>query len=275
MARGTIVAYVLLSVGGFMMFLPFLWLLSSALKGPDQVFLFPPQWIPTPMHWDNYAYVVRELPFQTYLKNTLIITAGAVTGQVLSATASAYSFARLRWWGRDTIFALILATLMLPSVVTLIPVYIMFKDLHWINTFLPLIVPPWFGGGAFNIFLLRQFFRTIPAELEEAATIDGANPWTTLTRIIVPLAKPAIAVVAILAFLYNWNDFLGPLIYLNKAELRTLAIGVNSLQGMEWGRDMTEYVMAISVLMVAPIIALFFAAQRVFIQGIVLTGLKG
>lgn len=122
---------------------------------------------------------------------------------------------------------------------------------------------------------MRQFFLTIPAELEEAATIDGANPWTTLTRIIVPLAKPALAVVAILASLYNWNDFLGPLIYLNKAELRTLAIGVNSLQGMEWGRDMTQYVMAISVLMVAPIIALFFAAQRVFIQGIVLTGLKG
>lgn len=137
-----IVAYVLLSLGGFCMLLPFLWLLSSSLKGPDQVFLFPPQWVPTPAHWDNYPYVVRELPFETYLKNTLIITVGAVVGQVLSSTVSAYSFARLRWWGRDVVFALILATLMLPYVVTLIPVYILFKDLHWINTFLPLIVPP-------------------------------------------------------------------------------------------------------------------------------------
>ncbi|HLH72310.1 MAG TPA: carbohydrate ABC transporter permease [Chloroflexota bacterium] len=272
---GQVLAYVLLSLGGLVMFMPFVWLLSSSVKGPNQVFVFPPEWIPNPIHWDNYAYVVQELPFLLYLQNTMIITVGAVTGQVLTSMISAYSFARLRWWGRDVIFALILSTLMLPYVVTLIPIYVIFTRLHWINTFLPLIVPTWFGGGAFNIFLLRQFFLTIPRELEEAAIVDGAQPWTLLRQIIVPLSKPALAVVAIFSFLHQWNDFLGPLIYLNKAQLRTLALGVNALQGLEWGRDMTQYIMAISVLITAPVIILFFVAQRSFIEGIVLTGLRG
>jgi ABC-type glycerol-3-phosphate transport system permease component len=196
-------------------------------------------------------------------------------GQVLTSTMAGYAFARLRWPLRDHIFSVLLATMMLPWAVTLIPIYVFFKELRWIGTYLPLIVPFWFGGGAFNIFLLRQFFLTIPMELEDAARVDGASAFTIFTRIMVPLARPAITVVAIFSFLHHWRDFLGPLIYLNKANMRTIALGINALQGLEWGRDTTHLVMAASVLMILPVLVLFFAAQRVFVQGIALTGIKG
>ncbi len=268
-------AYLILTVGGIAMFVPFLWLVSSSLKNPNDIYIFPPQWIPDPVQWNNYQEVITKLPFLTYTRNTLIITVPALLGQVITATMSGYAFARLRWPFRDQIFAVLLATMMLPGAVTLIPVYILFKNLHWIGTFWPLIVPAWFGGGAYFVFLLRQFFLTIPMELEEAARVDGASAFTIFLRIIVPLARPAITVVAIFSFLSHWNDFFGPLIYLNKADMRTLALGLNALQGLEWGRDTTHLVMAVSVLMIAPVIVLFFAAQKVFIQGIVLTGIKG
>jgi len=158
--------------------------------------------------------------------------------------------------------------------VTLIPTFILFKALRWLDTFLPLIVPYWFGGGAFFIFLLRQFFRTIPLDLDESARIDGASSWVIFTRIILPLSKPALAVVTIFSFLSHWNDFFGPLVYLSSADKRTLALGLAALQGLQWGRDMTHLVMAVSVIMIAPIILLFFLAQRTFIEGIVLTGIK-
>jgi len=218
---------------------------------------------------------MSKLPFLTYLRNTLIITIGALVGQVASASVSAYSFARLRWPGRDVIFAIILATIMVPYTVTLIPTFILFKQFGWIDTFFPLIVPYWFGGGAFNIFLLRQFFRTIPMELDESARLDGASSWRIFVEIVLPLSKPAIAVVTVFGFLSHWNDFFGPLVYLNSEDHRTLALGLTALQGLAWGRDATHLVMAVSVIMIAPIIVLFFLAQRTFIEGIVLTGIKG
>lgn len=268
-------AYLILTLGGAVMFLPFVWLISSSLKEPNDIFIFPPEWIPDPVRWQNYVEVLTRLPFLLYTQNTLIITIPALIGQVVTATMAGYAFSRLRWPGRDQIFAVLLATLMLPGAVTLIPVYILFKELRWIGTFLPLIVPAWFGGGAFFIFLLRQFFLTIPMELEEAARVDGASAFTIFTRIMVPLARPAITVVAIFSFLAHWRDFFGPLIYLNKANMRTLALGLNALQGLEWGRDTTHLVMAASVLMITPVIVLFFASQKVFVQGIALTGIKG
>jgi ABC-type glycerol-3-phosphate transport system permease component len=272
---GQLVAYVILLVGGFVMLVPFLWLISSSLKSPQDIFVLPPQWIPDPPRWSNYKEVMSKLPFLSYLKNTMIITTGALVGQVLTASICAYSFARLRWPGRDPIFAVLLATMMVPYTVTLIPTFILFKNLGWLDTFLPLIVPYWFGGGPFFIFLLRQFFRTIPMELDESARLDGASSGRIFWQIILPLAKPALAVVTVFSFLAHWNDFFGPLVYLSSADNRTLALGLASLQGLAWGRDMTHLVMAVSVIMITPIIILFFLAQRTFIEGIVLTGIKG
>jgi multiple sugar transport system permease protein len=269
------IAYVILTLGGALMMMPFVWLISASLKEPQYIYVFPPQWIPNPVRWQNYTEVLFKLPFLLYTRNTLTILIPAMLGQVLTSTMAGYAFARLRWPLRDHIFSVLLATMMLPWAVTLIPIYVFFKELRWIGTYLPLIVPFWFGGGAFNIFLLRQFFLTIPMELEDAARVDGASAFTIFTRIMVPLARPAITVVAIFSFLHHWRDFLGPLIYLNKANMRTIALGINALQGLEWGRDTTHLVMAASVLMILPVLVLFFAAQRVFVQGIALTGIKG
>lgn len=270
-----VISYTVITVGAFLMMMPFLWLISSSLKRPELIFLFPPQWIPNPPAWENYPKVIFERPFLLYVKNTLIITIVALLGQVLTSALCAYSFGRLRWPGRNIIFGLLLATMMLPSVVTMIPVFIIWKTLGGLNTFAPLTVPAWFGGGAFFIFMLRQFFLTIPFELEEAARIDGAGTWRIWWSIILPLARPALTVVAIFSFIASWNDFLGPLIYLNSQSLHTLSLGLNSLQGLEWGRDTTHLIMAFSVLVISPIILTFFFAQRVFVQGIVLTGIKG
>lgn len=268
--------HLVLGGGAILMLVPFFWLVSSSLKPPQQIYVFPPQWIPNPIRWDNYPEVVNELPFLLYTRNTLIITIPAMIGQILTSSLAAYGFARLRFPGRDIAFGALLTTLMLPYAVTLIPVYIMFKEFGWLGTYLPLIVPFWFGGGAFNVFLLRQFFLTIPDELEEAALLDGAGYHTIFARIILPLSTPALIVVGIFSFLAHWNDFLAPLIYLNDYQTWTLAMGVVLLKGSAIGqRDTTNLLMAMSTMMIAPIILIFFIAQRAFIQGIVLTGLKG
>jgi ABC-type glycerol-3-phosphate transport system permease component len=256
------------------MLTPFFWLVSSSLKAPHQIYVFPPQWIPDPIQWNNYVEVFEVVPILQYALNTITITVFASTGVVLSSSLAAYSFARLRFWGRDVVFAAILATVMLPFVVTMIPVYIMFTRLGWVGTFLPLIVPAWFGGPI-TIFLLRQFFRTIPMELEDAARIDGASRPRIFFQIILPLAKPALTVVVVLALLHNWNDFLAPLIYLQKRDMYTLALGLNALQYFEGGLDWTHYVMVLATLMVVPVLIVYFLAQRAFMEGIVLTGLKG
>lgn len=268
-------AHLVLGVGGFMMMVPFFWLLSSSLKLPQEIFRLPPVFIPTTFRWENYYEVLVDQPFLRLIRNTLIVTVPATLGQVVTASMAAYGFARLRFPGRDAVFGMVLATIMLPYAVTLIPVYLLFKNLGWLGTFLPLIVPFWFGGGAFNIFLLRQFFLSIPNELEEAALIDGASYPTIFARIVLPLSVPALVVVAIFSFLQHWNDFLAPLIYLNNINLWTVAIGILGLKGALGSRDTTNLMMAMSTLMLLPIIAIFFVAQRAFIQGIVLTGLKG
>jgi ABC-type glycerol-3-phosphate transport system permease component len=271
---GRILTYVVLSVGGLLMLTPFFWLVSSSLKAPHQIYVFPPQWIPDPVQWNNYVEVFEVVPVLQYFANTLTITILATTGVVLSSSLAAYSFARLRFPGREVVFAGILATIMLPFVVTMIPVYIMFTQLGWVGTFLPLIVPSWFGGPV-TIFLLRQFFRTIPLELEDAARIDGASRPRIFAQIILPLARPALTVVMVLALLHNWNDFLAPLIYLQKRDMYTLALGLNALQYFEGGLDWTHYVMVLATLMILPVLVIYFLAQRALVEGIVLTGIKG
>jgi ABC-type glycerol-3-phosphate transport system permease component len=271
---GDTVATIILAVGGVLMLMPFYWLVSSSLKAPHEIYVFPPKWIPDPIRWENYVEVFETVTVFRYLLNTVTITFFATLGLLLSSSLAAYSFARLRFRGRDLVFSLILATIMLPFVVTMIPVYIMFVRLGWVGTFLPLIVPAWFGGPI-TIFLLRQFFRTIPIELEDAARIDGASRPRIFLTIILPLARPALTVVLVLSLLNNWNDFLAPLIYLQKRDLYTLALGMNALQYLEGGRDWTHYVMVMATMMVLPVLVMYFLAQRAFTEGIVLTGLKG
>lgn len=266
--------HLVLAGGGLLMLVPFFWLLSSSLKAPHEIYVFPPKWIPDPVRWVNYREVFEEVSVVRYTVNTIMIAFFSTLGVVLSSSLAAYSFARLRFKGRNLMFGLILSTLMLPYVVTMIPLYILFTRLGWVGTFLPLIVPDWFGGPIY-VFLLRQFFRTIPLELEDAARIDGASRPRIFAQIILPLARPALTVVVVLALLYNWNDFLVPLIYLHKRDMYTLALALNALQHFEGGLDWTHYVMVLATLMVLPVIVIYFLAQRAFGEGIILTGLKG
>lgn len=254
------------------MLIPLLWLLSSSLKSTAMIFVYPPQWIPNPIRWENFSEVFRVIPFAQFTLNTVIVTGTALFGQLLSASLVAFGFARLRFPGRDVLFLVLLGTIMIPYHITLIPTFVLFRILGWLDTWLPLIVPYWFGGGAFYIFLLRQFFMRLPLELDDAASIDGASIFGIFWRIILPQAKPALGVVAVFSFLNHWNDFFGPLIYLNSPEKYTLAIGINlfrSLQTTEW-----NLLMAASVMISLPCIVLYALAQRFFIQGVVFTGLK-
>jgi len=270
---GRILGLLIVGGGGLIMLLPFVWLVSSSFKAANRIYIFPPELIPNPFRWQNYFEVFVNVPVLVYAKNTLVITFFSTIGTVVSCVLAGYAFGRLKFKGRDTIFGLLLATLMLPYVVTMIPIYVMFSKIGWVNTLLPLIVPSYFGE-AFFIFLLRQFFRTIPMELEDAALIDGATRPRILVQIMMPLARPAIVVVVIQAVLDNWNAFMQPLIFLTKRSVWTLALGLNSLQRFETGRDWTHYMMVLGVFMVIPVIVMYFLAQREFIQGIVLTGMK-
>ncbi len=264
--------YFLLAVFAAFFIIPFLWIVSTSLKGESQVFAMPPRWIPEVLRWDNYAKVFDRMPFLVYLKNSVFISAVSIIGVVLSSSIVAYAFSNLRWPGRDALFIFVLATMMLPMQVTMIPLFVLFKDLHWLNTFKPLTVPAFFGGGAFNIFLLRQFFLTIPKDLLDSARIDGCSEFKIYWKIVLPLAKPALATVAILTFMFTWNDFLGPLIYLSDKMKGTLALGV----GMFVGQHLTEWslLMAASVMMMIPMILIFFLFQKYFIQGFTMSGLK-
>lgn len=267
------ITYLLLIAGSIAMLTPLAWLIRSSFMSLDQIFFFPPQWIPDPWLWQNYSDALEVAPFARYFLNTMVIEALVVSGVVISSTLSAYGFSRLRWKGRDKVFAVMMTTLMLPGAVTLIPAFIIWSELGLVNTIAPLTVPAWFGGGMFNIFLLRQFFRGLPRDLDEAAMLDGASPLRILRDIIIPLSRPALITVAIFSFLATWNDFLGPLIYLNSSEKYTLAIGLSQFKGQynsEWG-----LLMAASTLVLAPVLVLFFVAQRYFVEGIAVTGLKG
>lgn len=265
--------YAVLLAGAGVVSLPFLWMLSTSLKDEGAVFVFPPTWLPQPLVWSNYAEALTVLPFALFCRNTLITTLVPIVGALLSCSLAAYAFSRLRWPGRDLCFLLVLATMMLPHQVTMIPRFILFRELGWIDTFLPLIVPPWFAVGAFNVFLLRQFFLTIPLELDDAAKLDGAGYLGIYLRILLPLLKPALAAVAIFTFQFHWNDFLEPLIYLHSQDRFTLALGLRAFQG-EYGTEW-NLLMAASLVVMLPPLLLFFVAQRYFIQGVVFTGIKG
>jgi multiple sugar transport system permease protein len=270
---GRWMVYALLSAGAALMLVPFLWLVRSALMEKAAIFAFPPVWLPSPPQWRNFPEALSVLPFGRYLLNTLILEVLVVTGTVASASLCGYAFARLRWRGRSFWFAAILSTTMLPYAVTLIPTFMMWKYVRALDSFFPLFLPAWFGGGATNIFLMRQFFLTLPRELEEAAIVDGASYPVIYARVLLPLAKPALAVTAFFTFLGVWNDFLGPLLYLNDERLFTLSLGLAQFQGEysgEW-----HYLMAASCVLVFPVIAAFALCQRTFLQGIALTGLKG
>jgi multiple sugar transport system permease protein len=269
---GRIATYVALALLSALFALPFLWLLSTSLKPPAQLFRLPPEWIPDPFTWSNYPRALTAIPFFLYLKNTLYIAFFNVIATVISCSLAAYGFARIEWPGRNVLFVVLLATLMIPYSVIQIPQFLIFRNLGWIGTSNPLTWPNLFGN-AFFIFLLRQFYLTIPQELSSAAKIDGASEFQIYWRIILPLAKPALAVVALFTFMNNWNDFLGPLIYLTDRESYTLAIGLYGFLSRvktDWGA-----LMAAATVMISPIIVLFFLTQRTFIQGITLTGIKG
>lgn len=265
--------YLILTTGSVVLFIPLTWMLTTSLKESVAVFAFPPEWIPSPIAWHNYRDVFIKSPFARFYLNTVIITVVSLVGQVASASLVAFGFARMRFPGRDLLFVVLLATMMLPYAVYMVPSYVLFHALGWVDTYLPLIVPNFFGGGAFYIFLLRQFYLTQPRELDDAAKIDGCSYFGIFWRIIVPLSAPAIGVVAIFSFLGHWNDFLAPLIYLTSDKNFTLSLGITWFRGQyttDW-----NLLMAGSLLIMAPCIVVFFAAQRYFIQGIVFTGIKG
>lgn len=264
----------LLLIGGSILFLiPFIWMLSTSFKTLEDVWVLPPQWIPKPFIWKNYFKALTVLPFFKYTINTVIITVSCIAGTLLSASLVAYGFARMRFPGKGPLFFILIATMMIPAQVTLIPTFILFKYLGWIDTFLPLIVPSFFGGSAFAVFMLRQFFLTIPVELDEAAILDGCTPFEIYWRIILPLSKPALGSLAIFIFMGTWNDFLGPLIYINSMDKRTIALGLQAFMGQyagEW-----NLMMAAAVIFLLPCLIIFFVAQKWFVQGIVVSGVKG
>lgn len=268
------VVYTLLVFCTIIFLFPLFWMITSALKPDYQVFIWPPKWIPDPFQWSNFkdAFSNPLLPFDIFIRNTLIIEVGMISGRLLSCILVAYGFARLRAPGRNVLFAILLSTLMLPNAAVLIPRFILFSELGWINTFAPMIVPAWFGE-AYAIFLMRQFFMTIPVELEEAALIDGASRLRIIFLIIVPLSIPVLTVITILSFKDIWNDFFTPLLYLNQVEKYTVAVGLAYFNG-QFNVEMNQ-LMAASVTLMTPVILLFVIAQRAFIEGISMTGLKG
>ncbi len=268
----TALTHGILFTGGLLFLFPFLWMLSTSLKRPGDVMLYPPKLLPPTIEWNNFIEVWRIMPFALFLKNTVIVTAFSVFGELATASMVAFAFARLRFRGKKILFSILMATMMLPIHVTMIPRFIIFNSLGMVDTLYPLIIPSFLGGTAFYIFLLRQFFASIPAELDEAARIDGCSTFGIFFRIILPLSKPALATVAVFAFVGVWNDFINPLIYLNSIDNQTLAIGLQSFQG-QYRTDL-HWLMAGSAISLIPIIIVFVFVQRYFVQAVALTGMK-
>jgi ABC-type glycerol-3-phosphate transport system permease component len=266
-------AFLALVVGAALFIAPFLWMVSTSLKPQQDV--FTTNWIPKTIAWSNYKDALTSAPFGTYFKNTAIITSISTVGAVLSSSLVAYSFARLRWPGRDFWFGIVVATMILPGVVTMIPTYILWSKLGMTNTFVPLTVPAWLGGGAFYIFLLRQFYRGIPMELSEAAHIDGASELRIWWQVVMPLARPALAAITIFAFNGAWEDYFGPLIYLSDESKYTLQLGLTTFAGGGGGVPLWHWMMAASLVVMLPVIIIFFLGQKYFIEGVTLTGISG
>jgi len=253
------------------MALPYLWMVSTSLMSELEVYRFPPQLIPVSFRWQNYREALTLLPFGRFFLNSLIISLGIALGQLFFCSLAAYAFSRIRFRYRDTIFSVLLSTMMIPTIVTMIPLYLIVDRLHWINTYWAMIVP--FLTSVWGIFLLRQFFQTLPRDLEDAARIDGATSWTIYWKIILPLSRPALATLGIFSFLSSWKEFLWPLIVTNSMDMRPVEVGValfHSVYITNW-----PYQMAAAVVVMLPILIVFFFAQRYFIRGIALTGMKG
>jgi ABC-type glycerol-3-phosphate transport system permease component len=254
--------------------IPLIMMISTSLKNQAEVYQ-PMKIIPDVLLWENYPTALFDfLPFPTFFKNSFIISGAVIIGDVLSAAFIAYGFARLRFPGRDALFIVLLSTMIIPFAVRMIPLFLVFKWLGWINTFLPLTVPSFVGNPLF-IFLVREFYKGIPQELTDAARIDGANEFQIWWRVMLPLSKPVLAVVAILAFQHSWNDFLQPLIFLNDTEKFTATLGLYTLIGGNDAPQAWQYLMAATLVTILPVVALFFAAQRYFISGVTLSGMKG
>ncbi len=274
-ARLTSLAVLIIALSGStLVLIPFFWMVSTSLKQASEVYLSPPVWLPNPPQWGNYAQAVTRVPFHLYAWNTTIIVGLVTIGTLLSCSLSAYGFARLSAPGKNFIFMLLLSTLMLPGAVTLVPTYLLFNALGWVGSFLPLIVPAYFGS-AFFIFLLRQFYLTIPRELEEAATIDGANVYQIWWRIMMPLSYPVLATVVVFTFVGTYNDFFTPLIYLTDESKRTIAVALSYFQGSPRIGPQMHLLMAAVTISIVPPLILFIIAQRYFVRGIVMTGIKG
>ena len=269
---GVAAIYAILLLGAVLVFFPFAWTISTSLKSEQQTLEYPPTWIPDPPQWENYPNALTARPFGRYYVNTTIITSLSVIGQVITSAVVAYGFARFRFPGRGFIFLVMLSTLMIPFHILIIPRFIMFKYLGWLDTFAPLIVPNFFGG-AFSIFLLRQYFLTIPLDLDEAAKMDGASAFQIFLRIILPLARPALGAVAVFEFVSTWNDFLSPLIYLSSDRNYTVSIGLAAFRN-DYFTAWHLFMAASAVAMLAPLLV-FFLAQKYFISGVALTGSGG
>jgi ABC-type glycerol-3-phosphate transport system permease component len=270
------VCYALLAGLGTLFLLPFLWMVLTSLKGNPHIFATDASsggFLPNPAVWRNYVRPLTELPMGAYFRNSLLVVVLGVIGTTVSSSLVAFAFGCLEWRGRDFFFVVLLATMMLPPQVTMIPVFILFSRIGWVDTLLPLIVPSFLGANAFFVFLLRQFFKTLPRELFDAAEIDGCSALRIYWHLALPLSMPAMATVVIFTAMGAWNDFLGPLIYLNTEEHKTLALGVQSFVT----QFATEYgmLMAVSTIMVVPMLVIFFVGQRYFVEGITLSGLKG
>lgn len=268
--------YLLVISGAVIFSLPFLWMVSTAFKPPWQVMAFPPEWIPETLYWSNFTTSWVTLDFHVFYLNTIYLTLFNIVGTLISTSLVAFAFARLRFRGRNTLFIILLSTMMLPSQVTLIPTYVFFARLGWVNSFWPLIVPTWLAGGAngaFNVFLLRQFFLTISREMDDAAKIDGAGFFDIYLRIILPMSQPVLGIITIFTFTNNWNDFFNPLIYINTTDKYTIALALRFYQtrlDVQMGPLMAQSLVAL-----LPVLILFAFAQRYYIQGIVFTGVKG
>jgi len=266
------VVYVLLCLGAAVLLVPFFWMLSTSLKPLDEVFAFPIKWIPSRLVWQNYVQVFQRAPFARYILNTTYITLVGIIGNLMGSSLAAFSFARLRFRGKRVLFLVMLSTMMVPGWVTMIPTFVMFKYFGWLNSFKPLLVPAFFAQP-FYTFLLRQFFMGVPRDLEDAARIDGCSTFRIFWQIMVPLARPALATVAIFAFFSHWNVLLGPLIYLQSQDKFTISVGILSFQGEQYANYAN--MMAAACISMLPCLLLFFFAQRLFIQGVVVTGVKG
>ncbi len=271
--RLNVAVLALLVLFGIVFLLPFAWMVSTSLKPLNETMTLPPRWIPSTIQWHNYPDAIRAIgQFWRYAGNSLYLCVMTVIGTVASSALAAYGFSRIAWRGRDKVFLILLTTMMIPFPVVMVPIFGLFKSLGWLGTFKPLWVPSFFAG-AFNVFLLRQFFLTLPADLTEAARIDGCTEFQIFWKVILPLCRPALVVVTLFQFMATWNDFLGPLIYLTEQKDFTLTLALQSFQSQNGGTSW-HFLMAASTLVVLPVLALFFLAQKTFIEGIATTGGK-